>query len=65
MPNPSVDHLLTMKQVMALTGFKSRSSIYQMIEQQSLPRPCVVNRRGLRWRASDIRKWIDSLETRQ
>lgn len=65
MPSPNVDHLLTMKQVMALTGFKSRSTIYGMVERRTLPRPCVVNTRGLRWRESDIREWIDSLETRQ
>ncbi|KTE18757.1 hypothetical protein ATE67_16800 [Sphingopyxis sp. H050] len=56
--------LLSMRQVQAVLNIRSRSTIYQMIERKTLPPPCIVNRRGLRWRESDIRDWIRSLKPR-
>lgn len=56
--------LLNMRQVQAALKIRSRSTIYDMVARKALPPPCVINRRGLRWRESDIREWIDSLQTR-
>lgn len=57
--------LLSMRQLQAALNIRSRSTIYQMIERKTLPPPCIVNRRGLRWRESDIRAWIHSLKPRE
>ncbi len=56
--------LLNMRQVQAALKIRSRSTIYDMVARKALPPPCVINRRGLRWRESDLREWIDSLQTR-
>lgn len=56
--------LLSMRQVQAALNIRSRSTIYDMVARKALPSPCVINRRGLRWRENDIREWIDSLRTR-
>ena len=56
--------LLSMRQVQAALNIRSRSTIYDMIARKALPPPCVINRRGLRWRESDIRSWIDNLQMR-
>ncbi|WP_210210312.1 helix-turn-helix transcriptional regulator [Altericroceibacterium spongiae] len=56
--------LLNMRQVQAALKIRSRSTIYDMVARKALPPPCVINRRGLRWRESDIREWIDNLQTR-
>lgn len=56
--------LLNMRQVQAALKIRSRSTIYDMVARKALPPPCVINRRGLRWRESDIRDWIDNLQTR-
>ena len=57
--------LLSMRQVQAVLNIRSRSTIYQMLKRKALPPPCIVNRRGLRWRESDIRNWIYSLKPRE
>lgn len=57
--------LLSMRQVQLLLGIRSRSTIYAMIARGELPAPCVVGRRGLRWREDDIRKTVDSLPSWQ
>ena len=56
--------LLSMRQVQAVLNIRSRSTIYDMVARKALPPPCVINRRGLRWRESDIRSWIDNLQMR-
>lgn len=56
--------LLSMRQVQAALNIRSRSTIYDMVARKALPPPCVINRRGLRWRESDIRSWIDNLQMR-
>lgn len=64
MTNPHIS-LLSMRQVQAALNIRSRTTIYDMVAKKTLPPPCVINRRGLRWRESDIRDWIDNLQTRQ
>jgi len=64
MPDESIQ-LLSMRQVQAVLNIRSRSTIYQMLERKALPPPCVINRRGLRWRESDIRDWIHNLKPRE
>ncbi|MFM5953328.1 MAG: helix-turn-helix transcriptional regulator [Novosphingobium sp.] len=56
--------LLSMRQVQAALNIRSRSTIYDMVARKALPPPCVINRRGLRWRENDIRDWIASLHPR-
>ena len=63
MPDPTIV-LLSMRQVQAALNNRSRSTIYDMVARKALPPPCVINRRGLRWRENDIRDWIANLQAR-
>jgi len=56
--------LLTMKQVMTIAGFKSRTTIYRRMQLNCMPQPCQIGLGRLRWRARDIANWVDGLEQR-
>jgi prophage regulatory protein len=56
--------LLTIDDVMRLTGYKARSSIYRRIHRQDgFPRPVVLGRGRIRWRSSEIEQWLQNLPT--
>lgn len=42
MPSPDHAALLTIADVMAMTGYKSRSSLYRLMKQQKCPCPIVI-----------------------
>ena len=64
---PSLDHnaLLTIADVMVLTGYKSRSSLYRLMKQNKCPCPIVIGGGKIRWHSGDIENWLNSLPTRQ
>lgn len=54
--------LLPIAEVMRLTGIKSRTSIYSLIETDGrFPRPVKFGTRGTRFRRSELQAWIKSL----
>ena len=53
------DRLLRRRQVEEITGM-SRSSIYKMMQNGEFPRPVKIGPTAVRWRASDIRAWVES-----
>ena len=59
------DELLTTRAVMAMTGFKSRTTLYRRVKLNRFPQPCEIGANQIRWRASDIRDWINSLPARR
>lgn len=58
-------NLLTMKQVMTMTGFKSRTTVSRRLASNNFPQPVTVGLGRLRWRERDIADWVDSLELHQ
>ncbi|MHB1304442.1 MAG: helix-turn-helix transcriptional regulator [Acidiphilium sp.] len=56
-------YLLTIDDVMRLTGYKSRSSIYRRMRDQDFPRPVVLGGGRIRWRSDEIDQWLQSLPT--
>ncbi|MDE2344531.1 MAG: AlpA family phage regulatory protein [Betaproteobacteria bacterium] len=56
--------LLTINDVMRLTGYKSRSSIYRRMHHQDFPPPVVLAGGRIRWRSDEIDQWLHSLPTR-
>lgn len=58
-----VDALLTIEEVMALTGYKSRSSIYRLVRQRRCPAPVLIGGGRVRWRANTIQEWLQALPT--
>lgn len=55
------NNLLTMKQVMYLAGFKSRTTVYRRMQLNCMPQPCQIGLGRLRWRERDIAVWVDGL----
>lgn len=65
MPSPDHTALLTIADVMAMTGYKSRSSLYRLMKQQKCPCPIVIGGNQIRWRSGDIEEWLNSLPVRR
>ncbi len=56
--------LLTIDDVMKVTGYKSRPSIYRrMLRHKDFPLPVVLGGGRVRWRAGDIEHWLQELPT--
>jgi len=59
--NAAFTLLLTIDDVMRLTGYKSRSSIYRLVRQKRCPPPVVIGGGRVRWRAGEIEHWLQCL----
>ena len=62
--NDLSDRLLRRREVEAVTGM-SRSTLYAKVAERTFPEP--VQLRGshaVRWRASQVREWMESLTTK-
>ena len=55
--------LLTIDEVMRLTGYRSRSSIYRLVRQNRCPAPVVIGGGRVRWRCGEIEHWLQGLPT--
>lgn len=53
--------LLTIEDVMRLTGYRSRSTIYRLVAQGRCPNPIVIGGGRIRWRSNAIEHWLQSL----
>lgn len=53
--------LLTVSDVLGLTGYKSRSSLYRLMDKKMMPNPITIGGGRIRWRAGDIDSWLKSL----
>lgn len=53
--------LLTIDEVMARTGYRSRSSIYRLVKREACPQPVVIGGGRVRWRSHEIEEWLNSL----
>lgn len=57
------DKLLHIRDVLAATSL-SRTGLYSLIGQGKFPQPVKVGGRSA-WRASDVQRWIESLEPKK
>jgi prophage regulatory protein len=53
--------LLTISDLMMMTGYKSRSSIYRLMENGNCPRPVRIGGDRTRWRRCEIEDWLHNL----
>jgi len=56
----ATDRLLRRRDVEDLVGL-GRSLIYSKMAKNEFPRPIKLGVRAVRWRESDVRRWIDGL----
>ena len=61
--NQSISLLLTIDDVLRMTGYRSRSSIYRLMKRSQIPLPIMVGGGRVRWRSGDIEHWLQSLPT--
>lgn len=58
-----LDALLTMQEVLKLTGYSSRSTIYRNVKNNKMPAPVILGGGRVRWRSSEIERWLAGLPT--
>jgi prophage regulatory protein len=56
------ERLLKRRDVEGMTGF-SRTTIYRLMSEGAFPRPLRTGENSVRWRASDLQKWMEALNT--
>jgi len=56
--------LLTANEVLRMSGYKSRSSLYRLIRQNRCPAPVTIGGAQIRWRSHDIENWLNALPLR-
>lgn len=50
--------LLNINDIKDLTGYKSKQSIYNIMEEDDFPKPINVGSRSKRWIAIEVENWI-------
>ncbi|WP_331250784.1 helix-turn-helix transcriptional regulator [Thalassobacter stenotrophicus] len=56
------DRIYRRRQVEVLVGL-SRSTIYAMMAENAFPKPVLLGRRAVGWRASDVTAWLETRQT--
>lgn len=59
-----LEPLLTQHEVLRLTGFRSRTTLYRKTRNGLFPRPVMVGSSQIRWRVADVDAWMRSLPER-
>jgi prophage regulatory protein len=59
------DQLLTVADVLKLTRFKSRTTLYRRVRKGNFPSPCHIGGGSIRWRSGDVEDWLNSLQPRR
>ena len=54
-----MERLLSAKEVLSLTGYRSRTTLWRKVRAQCFPAPVKLNEFTIRWREQDIQNWID------
>jgi prophage regulatory protein len=62
---PDRHQLLTVTDVLNVTGFKSRTTLYRRARSGDFPCPCSIGAGKIRWRSGDIEDWLNGLQTRR
>jgi prophage regulatory protein len=62
---PDRNQLLTVADVLNVTGFKSRTTLYRRARNGSFPCPCHIGAGKIRWRSGDVEDWLNSLQPRR
>lgn len=59
-PTPAPTRLLSMRAVLALTGFKSPDTVYRLEREGKFPRHLKISERASRWREDEVTAWIEA-----
>ena len=53
--------LITVKEVLKITGYKSRTTLWRRVKAGNFPAPIVLSSHATRWKKNEIDEWIDAL----
>jgi len=53
-----MDRLLSASEVLSITGYRSRTTLWRKVRDELFPAPVKLNGVTLRWRENEIREWI-------
>lgn len=53
--------LISAKEVLMLTGYKSRTTLWRRVRAGEFPAPIALSRHATRWKRAEVETWIDSL----
>ncbi len=53
--------LISIRDVMLLTGIQSRNTLHNKVQMDEFPRPVRIGKRAVRFRESEVLAWIDDL----
>lgn len=59
---PDRNQLLTVTDVLNVTGFKSRTTLYRRARSGDFPCPRSIGAGKIRWRSGDVEDWLNSLQ---
>jgi|TARA_R110000803_G_scaffold88774_1_gene155725 prophage regulatory protein len=51
--------LITAKEVLDLTGYKSRTTLWRKVRANVFPAPVKLPGDAVRWREQEVQEWID------
>lgn len=54
-----MERMITANQVLELTGYKSRTTLWRKVRAKVFPAPVKLDGTALRWREVDVKKWVD------
>ena len=55
-----MERLLTANQVLHVTGYKSRTTLWRKVRAELFPAPIKLNGIAVRWREQDVQAWIEN-----
>lgn len=53
--------LISVKEVLQMTGYKSRTTLWRRVRDGDFPKPVALSQHATRWRISEVQEWIETL----
>ncbi|NQY97501.1 MAG: AlpA family phage regulatory protein [Henriciella sp.] len=53
--------LISAKEVLRLTGYKSRTTLWRRVRAGDFPKPIALSRQATRWKRNEVEAWINNL----
>ena len=53
--------LITVKEVLQITGYKSRTTLWRRVRAGEFPKPIALSQHATRWKKQEIEEWISAL----
>jgi len=54
-------NLITAKEVLKLTGYKSRTTLWRRVRAGDFPKPVALSSHSTRWKKTEVEDWIEAL----